>query len=369
MPLVEFYKPRKLSAKRLDRYLAGGWFRSSNGLFRNHILCLDGQLCTVVNIRLPLVNHRFKKSHQRLLKKAENFRVEIGPLKLCTQMEELYHHTKKRFKGFVFPELSSFLYDSLNRKIFSSYQVKVYDNEVLVAASVFDLGESGCMSVLGLYDPRYKAVSPGILTMLLEVQWANENGFKYYYPGYVLDESNTFDYKLSLGDYQYLSKSKRWIKDYQRILDDSPVKRIEAASQELALALHQAKIPNQRMLYKLFSLGYAYPEGTFLRHLVIFVLPELSENPFKVSVVAYDYEHDGFRISHPWPVHDDFLAENQSEEFQDPSVYYDMILQDSLEDEHFFESPVAACVEISRLLLRKGQHPSVGQMFMGKAST
>ena len=369
MPLVEFYKPRKLSAKRLDRYLAGGWFRSSNGLFRNQVLCLDGQLCSVVNIRLPLDGHTFKKSHRRLLNKCSDLRIEIGPVRLCEQMEELYLQTKHRFKGFVFPELRTFLYDSLDRKVFQSYHVKVYDKEVLVAASVFDIGEIGCMSVLGLYDPRYKYLSPGILTMLLELQWAKENGYRFYYPGYVLDESTTFDYKLSLGNYQYLSNTKRWISQYDQVVQQSPVKEIEAASKQLALALHQAKIPHQRMLYKLFSLGYAYDEGTFLRHLILFVLPELSDNPFKVSVVAYDFEHQRYRLSHPWPVHDEFLAENQSEEYQDPNVYYDMILQDSLEDATYYERPEEVCYEIIRLLHRKGQTNPVGHLFLGKPST
>ncbi len=369
MPLVEFYKPRKLSAKRLDRYLAGGWFRSSNGLFRNRFLCLDGQLCTVVNIRLPLANHAFKKTHRRLLSKAKSLRIEIGPIKLCAQMEELYRRTKHRFKGFVFPELSSFLYDSLDRKIFQSYHVKVYDNEVLVAASVFDIGEHGIMSVLGLYHPEYNHISPGILTMLLEVEWGKENGFLFYYPGYVLEESSAFNYKKSLGNYQYLSNSHRWISRYDEIVKQSPVKEIEEASKELALALHQAKIPHQRMLYKLFSLGYAYPEGTFLRHVIIFVLPELSSNPFKVSLVAYDAERGLFRLSHPWPVHDEFLAMNQSEEYQDPTIYYDMILQDSMDDDMYFEEADEACAEIQRMLHKKAQRNPMGEVFMGKPSS
>ncbi|HCS20880.1 MAG TPA: hypothetical protein DIW47_10050, partial [Bacteroidetes bacterium] len=302
MPLVEFYKPRSLSKLRLDKYLASGWFRSSNGLFRNRLLCLDGKLCSVVNIRLPLKHHTFSRSQQRLLKKTEHFRIEIGPLILCAQMNGLYAFTKSRFKGFVFPKLHSFLFDYMDRDVFSSWHVKLYDGQRLVAASVFDFGKTGVMSVLGMYDPEYKSFSPGILTMLHEIRWAKEQGFSRYYPGYVLDEAPTFDYKLSLGKYEYLGSSGRWTGDYEKIVADSPVHPINIGTNELERALIAAKIPHQRLLYKLFSLGYAYPEGTFSRHAIIFVLPELSDNPFKISIAAYDHEKDLYRLSHPLPV-------------------------------------------------------------------
>lgn len=366
MALVEFYKPRSLSGQRLDRYLAGGWFRSSNGLFRNRLLCLEGKLCTVVNIRLPLKNHTFSASHKRLLKKTEHFTVEIAPLSICPQMDVLYDLTKKRFKGFVFPELHSFLFDYLDRNVFSSWHVKIYDGKRLIAASVFDFGKTSVMSVLGMYDPEYRRVSPGILTMLHEIKWAKEQNYKLYYPGYVLDEAATFDYKLSLGEYTFMNASKRWTKDYDKVVTESPVHGINQGSNELERALLELKIPHQRLLYKLFSLGYAYPEGTFSRQQIIFVLPELSDNPFKISLAAYDYDNDLFRLSHPLPIQDTYLSENQSSEFLDPHVYYDMILQDSTDDHSFSTSVTSLVAEINRLWMKRSQKNPVGHVFLGK---
>lgn len=366
MPLVEFYKPRSLSKQRLDKYLASGWFRSSNGLFRNRMLCLDGKLCSVVNIRLPLKNHSYSHSHQKLLKKTEHFRVEIAPLLICGQMNILYAFTKSRFKGFVFPELHSFLFDYMDRNVFSSWHVKIYDGKRLIAASVFDFGKTGVMSVLGMYDPEYRSVSPGILTMLHEIRWAKEQGFTRYYPGYVLDEATTFDYKLRLGNYEYMGLSGRWTRDYNKVVNDSPVHKINSGTKELEQALVALKIPHQRLLYKLFSLGYAYPEGTFSRQSIIFVLPELSDNPFKISIAGYDHDRDLFRLSHPLPVQDTYLSENQSSEFQDPAVYYDMILQDSSDDHVFCPSATTLVMEINRLWMKKAQKNPVGYGYLGK---
>lgn len=356
MELVEFYKPRSLSRKRLDRYLAGGWFRSSNGLFRNRILCLDGKLCTVVNIRLHLQEHQWSKSQRRLLNKMDQYRVEIGPLKISRDMEQLYLKTKHRFKGFVFPDLHSFLYDFMDKKIFHSYQVRVYDGQQLIAASIFDCGEKGLMSVLGLYDADYKKISPGMLTMLLEMQWAKAKGFQYYYPGYVLHESESFNYKRQLGDFHFLNENHRWTKNYKSVVKSSPVPQLQAKSEQLAKALKQANIPFNQLYYKLFALGYAYPPGTFVRHPIIFILPELSDNPFKISIAGYDEESDSFRLSHPLPVQDEFLAQHQSKEFLDTNLYYDLVLQDSLEDQYPFFSVSELVEEIQRRLKKSSQH-------------
>ncbi|MBI1221241.1 MAG: GNAT family N-acetyltransferase [Bacteroidetes bacterium] len=352
MELVEFYKPRRLSPARLDRYLAGGWFRSSNGLFRNQLLCLDGKLCTVVNIRLDLRTHQFRASQRKLLNRLSNCRVEIGPLDICDDMEHLYEHTKLRFKGFVFPNLHSFLYDFMDRAIFDSYQVRVYKNENLIAASIFDCGEKGIMSVLGLYHPAYKSWSPGILTMLLEIQWGMEQGFHYYYPGYVLDESDSFDYKQRLGRFQFLNKNHRWTYHYDEVVASSRVPNIVGKSDTLQAELEAKGIPHKRLFYKLFSLGYAYPEGTFLRHPLIFILPELSENPFKVSIASFNPESGLFQLSHPLPVQDEFLSQHQSKEFQDTETYYDLVLQENQEDTQSFTSARALANEVTKKLQR-----------------
>ncbi|MDX5431233.1 MAG: arginyl-tRNA--protein transferase 1 [Bacteroidota bacterium] len=364
--MVEFYKPLRLSAKRLDRYLAGGWFRSSNGLFRNQILCLDGQLCTVVNIRLPLRNLRFGKSQRKILNRSRRCTIEIAPLRIDEELDALYQLTKSRFKGFVFPNLSSFLYDFFDRAIFKSFTVRVYHEGKLIAASVFDCGEKSIMSVLGIYDPEYSDWSPGKLTMLLEIQWAMQNGFHHYYPGYVLHESRSFDYKTSLGKYQFLGAKNRWTYDYQKAIQASPVAEINAKSKILEEALHELNIPCKRLLYKLFSLGYAYEEGSFVRYPIIFVLPELSENPFKICLAAYHLESDSYHISQPIPVHDEFLAAHQSLEFQNADVYYDLVLQDNLEDRFEYASAKQLAQNFHALWSKRGNRSGLKSMALGK---
>ncbi|TNE80528.1 MAG: GNAT family N-acetyltransferase [Bacteroidetes bacterium] len=351
--LIAYYRPQKLSASRLDQYLAGAWFRSSNNLFKVKMLILDGELCTVLNIRLDLRKHAWSQSMRKIKRKNKAFRVETGPLKLCAQMERLYHLTTHRFKGFVFPDLFSFLYDYQNKNIFHSWHIKVWDGDRLVAASVFDMGNESMMSVLGLYDPEYMKYSPGMYTMMQEVELAKQKGLKWYYPGYVLAESKLFDYKLNLGTYHYYRYDGKWIKDPSSLISESPVHEIQGVSAQLELALKKSGIPHQRLLYKLYSLGFAYEPGTFVKHPLIFMLPELTTNPFKLSIAAYNFELKCFELCHPMMVQDSFIQENQREEYEHIDVYYDHILQDSPEDIEYFDKVEDLLKRIKEMLIQK----------------
>src|SRR5690606_37344966 len=123
------------------------------------------------------------------------------------------------------------------------------------------------------------------------------------------------------------------------------------------------------LMYKLFSLGYAYPRGTFLRNPIIFVLPELTDNPFKISLATYDQEMVPFKLSHPLPVQDNYLSENQSSEFQNIQVYYDQILQDSLEDTRYFQSAEELLLHLENKLQHRQNRPAIGHPYVGKLYT
>jgi arginyl-tRNA--protein-N-Asp/Glu arginylyltransferase len=323
---VEFYRPRSLSPKRLDAFLAAGWFRSGNGLFRNKMLCFGGRLCTVVNIRLRTEKISSGKRIRKIRRKNSGFRVEVGPLLICRQMEELYVQTKSRFKGFVFPDIRSFLHDSGEAAVFSSHHVKVYDGDKLIACSVFDTGQQSLMSVIGLYDPAYKAFSPGIFTMLCETDHAVRQGFRFYYPGYIIHEAPEFNYKLCLGKYEYLNHRQRWCGDYDSVIRESPVRHILEASSDLEKSLQKKNIPYEKKLYMFFSLGYAYPFSGIFREPLVFFLKHGSTAPGRICSVAFNYLENNYSLRYLTAQPDAFLSGNQSDEFRDPQVYYHHIL-------------------------------------------
>lgn len=65
----------------------------------------------------------------------------------------------------------------------------------LIAASFLDVGAEATSSVYGLFDPEFSRRSPGILTLMKEIEWSRENGKKFLYPGYATHEASHYDYK------------------------------------------------------------------------------------------------------------------------------------------------------------------------------
>lgn len=303
---------------------------------------------------------------RRLISKNAQFRVEIAPLEICSDLERLYILTSERFKGFVFPNIQTFLFDFADKGIFRSYHVKVYHGDRLIAASVFDKGDNSVMSILGMHDPQYSKYSLGVYTMLCEVDYAKEQGLRWFYPGYVLEESSLFDYKLSIGNFQFLQPTGRWKYDKQELVRQSPVPAINTKTDELEIALDKAKIPNKRLMYKLFSLGFAYPKGTFVREPIIFVLPELTNNPFKLSLAAYDEEMGRFVLRHPMMIQESFLSVSQTEEYQNPDIYYDQILQEGDEDCEYFDSPIGLCKRILELIFQHDENFGISKLHLLK---
>ncbi|GAB4421673.1 MAG: hypothetical protein OHK0039_36780 [Bacteroidia bacterium] len=265
--LVEYYFPESLSAARLDRYLAGGWFRSGPSLFRTRLLCLDGGVFSVVNVRVPLQQYTYSRSLRRNFKRnTALFRYEIGPAYVDEQQEALYRAHKHRFKGFVFDTLEEYLFSGMPRLIFDTWEVRVYDGDKLIATSYFDRGQQAVASLLGLFDHDYRQHSLGLFTMLVELEAAQSMGMRYYYPGYVLQGHGGFDYKLRLGSIEYYNWSGRW-RPWDKLHEQPSVTQLlemrMAAAEE---ALRETGVAFIRCLYPYFSLGYlSFTRENYLR--------------------------------------------------------------------------------------------------------
>ena len=255
--LVQTHFPQKLSPKRYDQYLASGWFRGSIMLYKMDLLCLESSLYSVINIRMNLEKHENKKRLRRILKKGkENFRIEVGPVYLTEDKERLYNIQKAKFHGFIHKSLHDFLYSGFQNTVFDTYEVCVYDDEKLIAASYFDLGEQSTASLLGTIDPKYSSYSLGILTMLIEVEFSKNNGFKWYYPGYVLKNHSGFDYKLRIGDFEYYNAKKRWCKLTEKGVEEDLISQAEEKYDLLVDLLNKKGISNKKWLYPYFGIGY-----------------------------------------------------------------------------------------------------------------
>lgn len=212
--IFNLYQNPFISPKRLDRFLAHGWFRNCNMLGKQQVICLETGLHSIINIRVTLNNYKFPKSLAKNYKNnSKKFRFEIHEVQLNSEKEQLYHAHKHRFEGAVLPtlELSLFGFEGAIANPFHTQELCVYDGMRLVAVSYFDIGYNSVASIMGLFDHDYQKDSLGMFSMLVEIDLAMRLGKQFYYPGYILHQNPNFDYKLRLGNIQYHDGKNYWL--------------------------------------------------------------------------------------------------------------------------------------------------------------
>ena len=243
----------------LDDYLADGWFRSCQCMYRQQILCLNEGLYSPVRIRLELPNYEFRKSLRKLNNKVKNnFRLEVRPggFPGDSEKEFLYTHFKKRLSGYLSPTLKRYLWGENDSNVFETYEVAIYDKDELVGISFFDVGSESIASILGIYHEDYESYSLGFYTMLAEIEFGKKEGYQYYYPGYVIPGYPKFDYKLRIGAVDhYRPKEDIWVPFTKLAVEELPVNVLLGKCQEFSRQLKNANVSHEILYYPLFDKG------------------------------------------------------------------------------------------------------------------
>jgi arginyl-tRNA--protein-N-Asp/Glu arginylyltransferase len=326
--VIETHLPRQLSGQRYDQYLAAGWFRGSVMLYKMDLLIMDQQLWSVVNIRLKLPTFTLRKSQRRCIRKVEQaFQVIVQPAQLNYRREMLYQQHKARFKGFVHGTLSEYLHAGFNRTVFNTMEVGVYDGKKLIAVSYFDLGQESMASLLAVYDQDYEAFSLGRYTMLKEIEFGQRHGFKWFYPGYVLDRPSLFDYKTELGPMQYYTPNKRWGAYRNHNPQQSKALELTQNSEMLCKALKGAGIHHKLRLYPFFSMAYL---GIWTHQfLPLPAICELGNDPHGTLVIGCDPVSMKWLAGHmrPCPNESQFMNREHAAEYEDPDAYLSHLME------------------------------------------
>jgi leucyl-tRNA---protein transferase len=271
--MVRFYQPERIHPERYEKFLSSGWFRSMHMLYKNELICLEDDILSVVNIRLRLDDFIMKPRHAKNFRKVESrFRIEVGKATYSEAKQELYELSKPRLSGFIHEDIHTWTGPG-NLTGFDTREIAVYDGDVLAAFSYFDVANGSVAGLLGVFHPDYARYSLGIYTMLKEVEYAGSIGCKYYYPGYVLQGTDRFDYKLSIGRYDYLTECGHWADIAYFDPKQTAGFRIKMRTEMLEEAFWFAGIDFQRMLYPFYGMGYGNRPGEHLcRHASLLLL-------------------------------------------------------------------------------------------------
>ena len=190
----QFYR-LKVAPDELDTLLAHGWRHFGEQFFRYNLGFYENEIRAVLPLRIRLTDFTFTKSQRRVLKKNQDLQTVIRSIEITREKEFLFERHKQRFKTGVPDSLDSFLSFDAAKVPCEALEVCVYAGEKLLAVSFFDLGANSISSVYAMFAPEESSRSLGILTMLIEINFALKHGKSFYYSGYAYEGNSFYDYK------------------------------------------------------------------------------------------------------------------------------------------------------------------------------
>lgn len=226
-PLIwDEFHAEQVPPEGMDALWAQGWRHFGSQFFRYSLMLHEGEVQTVVPLRVDLGQFTLSKSQRRVLRRNADLRVELVPAAITEEAEAMFQRHKGRFTDNVPEELKTFLSPEPDRVPCECLAVRCHLEGACIAMSFMDVGGSAVSSVYGIFEPEHAERSLGIYTLLREMQWAKEQGKTYAYPGYATLGSSQYDYKKQFaGLYGYEWKSGEWL----------PWQELEAAAKAVTL--------------------------------------------------------------------------------------------------------------------------------------
>lgn len=246
----------------LDLYLAKGWRPTGQSLYVSDYLRTESDaIYGCLQTRMDLKDFQFKKRHRRLLQKNDAlFRTAAyqarHPDPEMEAVNEAYMvlHPDKSIK-----DLSFHIFSEQGQSILDTRIFRVYLKDRLIGFSLFDVGKKCLYSKAGIYDPAFSHYSLGIYTMLLEIRWAQAQGFRYYHPGYFAPAYPMFNYKLNYGPIEYFHPvTQQWcvLEDPPEGHPADPYRLCEDKLLELQTLCRAANLQSELLEYPSFTARY-----------------------------------------------------------------------------------------------------------------
>ncbi|MFQ5485702.1 MAG: GNAT family N-acetyltransferase [Desulfobacterales bacterium] len=306
-------------------------------LFTCHFLFFEDSLYSPIWTRLPLKSYQFRKSLRQIINRVERrFRVEVRSGVLDAEKEGLFQVYKSHFNGMLSASLRHSLLDNTDSNIFGTHEVAVYDGSQLIAFSFFDLGKDSIASIKGVYDPAYARYSLGVYTMLREIAFGIEQGFQYYYPGYIVPGYTRFDYKLRIGKPQevqfYDLKQGKWLPYDSFSERNIPVTVLTERLMEVGKLLSESGIQCQMLYYPAYEANiFGYDNQRFLES-PLFLHCYNNIFPRPRFIVFYDLWKEKFVFCHCMP-HEDltfYLEYSMQYDTNEAKHFLDFLMKKSV---------------------------------------
>jgi arginine-tRNA-protein transferase len=191
---------RALSPADFDLMMAQGW-RSMGDCFMRHSFSLHNRLlCRAIPLRIRISAFKPSKRHSKIIRQNAALKAHFSAIRITKHHQSVFKNHTVRFTQNPPSRLGLFLSDQPHKIPVKGLQLTLSEGEALPFAYSFcHIGTEALSATYCCFEPDalYSRYSPGIYTMLLEIEKARELGCQFYYHGYVYDVPSSFDYKLN----------------------------------------------------------------------------------------------------------------------------------------------------------------------------
>ena len=198
----------------LDKYLAAGWYRIFDLMFTTDSITVEEQHIPVQWLRYDLDKLVYSASARKLLaRNRRHFQLSINDAGIDAEKEELYIRYWLANDMDMSSSISHSLFSNEPNHIFETKQLELRCEGRLIAAGYFDLGNKSAAGILNFFDPKWKKFSLGKYLMLEAIEYCRQTRRRFFYPGYIAESWDKFDYKLTVdkGSAEIL-KDQEWVK-------------------------------------------------------------------------------------------------------------------------------------------------------------
>ena len=196
--IFDQFEAQSVPPEFMDSLWAAGWRHFGDRFFRYSIQFDDasGELQLIQPLRIDLERFVPSRSQRRTLAGNADVRWEIIPARAGQDVQDLFQCHKRRFTSNIPESIFDFISrDDPATRPCECLEFRALLDDRLMAASFLAIGKASTSSIYGVFDPELADRSPGILTMLKEIDHSRTGGRYHYYPGYATRESSAYDYK------------------------------------------------------------------------------------------------------------------------------------------------------------------------------
>lgn len=202
MPL--YRQLRRLDLDQADGRFANAERRVGPCLYRT--ACPTCTAC--VGLRIPVGSFSPSRSQRRVQRRWEGrARVEYGAPTIDEQKLAMYER-HRRLRGLTDTEeeeaTAAGYLGWLGSSCLHTMEMRYYHDDALVGVGIVDLGRTAASSVYFYFDPDAAELSPGVFSVLQEIELCRRTGRQHLYLGLYVEDCRHLSYKADYRPHERL---------------------------------------------------------------------------------------------------------------------------------------------------------------------